>query len=282
MTAQRVKLSNVLWFANVSRFALKVWDSEVLADGGAFEACFNASELRVTLVWTDPPGSYSLLLKMLCVKLVPADALPYVGSLSASKALVNDLDLVVIAPNGTVHMGNGWTRWDEAHGPHAVPDSDNNCEQVRIGQGAGVYTIRVRGANVPLGPQAFALVATGRGAPSACVASWPECPSNCSGRGACRAGRCDCEPPSFGADCGLDPVPLQCGAPYRIALSSGGQVRVANLPKAPLYPLYQCSTLAQAGVVHAPKGRVAPRHQRQRRRPSLHAQWRAKWPQRRL
>ena len=205
MTAQRVNLSNVLWFANVSRFALKVWDSEVLADGGAFEACFNASELRVTLVWTDPPGS-----------------------LSASKALVNDLDLVVIAPNGTVHMGNGWTRWDEAHGPHAVPDSDNNCEQVRIGQGAGVYTIRVRGANVPLGPQAFALVVTGRGAPSACVNSAPECPSNCSGRGACRAGRCACEPPSFGADCGLDPVPLQCGAPYRIALSSGGQVSAAN------------------------------------------------------
>ena len=58
-------------------------------------------------MWTDPPGS-----------------------LSASRALVNDLDLVVVAPNGTALMGNGWFAWDETHGPSAFPDADNNCEQV--------------------------------------------------------------------------------------------------------------------------------------------------------
>ena len=53
----------------------------------------------------------------------------------------------------------------------------------------GVYTIRVRGADVPMGPQAFALVVTGRGETTPCVADPPECPANCSGRGVCWSGR---------------------------------------------------------------------------------------------
>ncbi|MEW6069654.1 MAG: S8 family serine peptidase, partial [Candidatus Thermoplasmatota archaeon] len=87
---------------------------------------------RINLVWTDAYG------------LVNAD-----------KVLVNDLDLVVIAPNGTVYYGNDFTS------PfNDTRDSVNNVEGVIITtpDTSGVYAIRVKAANVPKGPQDYALV----------------------------------------------------------------------------------------------------------------------------
>jgi len=83
--------------------------------------------LRVVLVWTDYPG----------------DA-------AASRALVNDLDLAVHAPGGTVYPGNGQL------------DRINNVEGVDIPSPApGDYVITVSAFNVPQGPQPFALVVEG-------------------------------------------------------------------------------------------------------------------------
>lgn len=90
--------------------------------------------LRFTLVWTDYPGS-------------PNAAYP----------LVNDLDLVIQAPNGTVLNGNDFTApYNDFY------DGINNVENVFITNPiAGVYKILVYPYNVPYGPQPFSLVASG-------------------------------------------------------------------------------------------------------------------------
>jgi hypothetical protein len=92
--------------------------------------------LRVTLAWTDYPGA------------------PLAG-----KALVNDLDLEVQAPDGTTLRGN--TTAELSSGCRSSgADRCNNVESVEIASpGAGNYTLRVRGAAVAQGPQPFALVA---------------------------------------------------------------------------------------------------------------------------
>ncbi len=86
---------------------------------------------RVTLVWTDYPAA------------------AYAG-----KALVNDLDLEVIAPDGTRYYGNGGT----------VPDRTNNVETVWLDDAAaGDWQVIVRAANIPYPqfPQPYALVVSG-------------------------------------------------------------------------------------------------------------------------
>lgn len=90
--------------------------------------------LAFTLVWTDYPAS--------------AGVYPN---------LVNDLDLVITSPSGKFYYGNGPI--GQAGG---APDRVNNVERVVIPQPErGRYTIRVRGFNVPRGPQDFALVYSG-------------------------------------------------------------------------------------------------------------------------
>ena len=86
---------------------------------------------RVTLVWTDYPAA------------------AYAG-----KALVNDLDLEVIAPDGTRYYGNGGT----------APDRTNNVETVWLDDApTGDWQVIVRAANIPYPPyaQPYALVASG-------------------------------------------------------------------------------------------------------------------------
>jgi hypothetical protein len=89
----------------------------------------NSSQpLRVMLAWTDPPAS-----------------------LSAATQLVNDLDLVVTGPDGN-HYGNNV----------ASGDRTNNVEGVIINTPAvGTYTIQVRGHNVPIATQPYALAVGG-------------------------------------------------------------------------------------------------------------------------
>ncbi|MEV6521070.1 proprotein convertase P-domain-containing protein [Longispora sp. NPDC051575] len=82
------------------------------------------------------------------------------GAVAAAVSLVNDLDLEVVAPNGTVYRGNvfagGWT----PAGGNA--DRRNNVENVYLqNPAAGTWTVRVRGFNVPNGPQTYALVTSG-------------------------------------------------------------------------------------------------------------------------
>ncbi|HEX9708922.1 MAG TPA: S8 family serine peptidase [Candidatus Thermoplasmatota archaeon] len=94
-------------------------------------------ELKVVLVWSDVPGTTS-----------------------SSKALINDLDLEVRAPDGTLLPGNLF------QGGFSVPgtgrDSGNNTEVVRVrAPQQGVWEVTVRAVAVPSGEQRFALVAQG-------------------------------------------------------------------------------------------------------------------------
>jgi hypothetical protein len=91
--------------------------------------------LRVSLVWTDYPGT-------------PA----------AGGGLVNDLDLEVIGPDGTRYPGNG-----------TAGDRTNNVEGVDIpNPPLGPYTIVVRAHNVAQDTQPYALVVSGGLAAAAC------------------------------------------------------------------------------------------------------------------
>ncbi|MDK2830558.1 MAG: hypothetical protein PWQ75_310 [Methanolobus sp.] len=89
----------------------------------SYDILHTSRPVRVTLVWTDYPG----------------DSL-------VEMQLVNNLDLIVEAPDGT-YYGNG------------APDTVNNVEGIELLEPvAGTYTIIVNGTNVPQGPQNFSLV----------------------------------------------------------------------------------------------------------------------------
>lgn len=89
---------------------------------------------KATLVWTDYPAS-------------PA----------AAVSLVNDLDLTVVAPDGTTYFGNVFAGGWSVTGGGA--DRVNNAENVYVASApSGTWTVIVAGYNVPMGPQPFALV----------------------------------------------------------------------------------------------------------------------------
>jgi hypothetical protein len=101
-----------------------------------------AGPLRLTLVWTDVPGSPT-----------------------AARALVNDLDLEIIAPDGTtINYGNqGVYPPNHPCLREGRRDQCNNVESIFLPQTvAGTYRVIVRGAQVPQGGnQPFALVGSG-------------------------------------------------------------------------------------------------------------------------
>jgi len=81
--------------------------------------------LMITLAYTDVPG--------------------FPGSLPA---LVNDLDLEVIAPDGQMYRGNQFKNGESIPNP-AVADTINNVEEVHLASPVpGEYTVRVRARNV--------------------------------------------------------------------------------------------------------------------------------------
>nr|MDQ3578791.1 S8 family serine peptidase [Actinomycetota bacterium] len=82
------------------------------------------------------------------------------AAVNASVTLVNDLDLEVVSPTGTVYKGNAFAGgWSTAGGS---ADRRNNVENVYLrSAAAGEWTVRVKGYNVPSGPQKFAVVVDG-------------------------------------------------------------------------------------------------------------------------
>ncbi len=89
----------------------------------------SSAELRATLVWTDYPSSPS-----------------------ASRNLVNDLDMSLQNPSSTIYYPNGLS----------TADSTNNVEGIDItSPAAGVYCLAIAGKNIPNGPQPYALVVSG-------------------------------------------------------------------------------------------------------------------------
>ena len=120
----RVDLTNAF-----DRTAAVVLDHPGVAQGQAFEKSVEVSEgqkLIATLNYTDAPGSPSV-----------------------AKALVNDLDLVVLDQNGK---------------ETSLSDRTNNYEMIEMkGLSAGTYKVMVRGVNVPMGKegkQPFSLLVT--------------------------------------------------------------------------------------------------------------------------
>lgn len=97
--------------------------------------------LRISLAWTDYPAT------------------PL-----SSRTLVNDLDLEVQPPSGPLLRGNAAADLPvSCRDGTSGADRCDNVESLQIAAPeAGVYTVRVYGAAVPLGPQPFAVAARAR------------------------------------------------------------------------------------------------------------------------
>ncbi|MCB9354802.1 MAG: S8 family serine peptidase [Lewinellaceae bacterium] len=122
------------------------WMNGSADQGGQFNAGIQVPsgmrQARIMICWTDPPAAANV-----------------------SRALVNDLDLKVQGPDGTIYLP-----WKLNSAPNAVTldqpagkgrDSLNNVEQVVINDPQeGAYTVLVDGTEVPFGPQSFFLVWT--------------------------------------------------------------------------------------------------------------------------
>ncbi|MBI5001195.1 MAG: S8 family serine peptidase [Euryarchaeota archaeon] len=147
----RINSSNALYFSGDAQ-KLQVFDGDNGVETGKyFEYKYRLASVNqffnVTIVWNDYPST-------------PGTA----------AALVNDLDLTVTSPTGTVFKGNAFTVTGAVY-PHysqpataATADHRNNIEVVRVRQAdtvAGVWTVRITGYNVPNGPQPFSIALSG-------------------------------------------------------------------------------------------------------------------------
>ena len=148
----RIQLNNTLSFTG-SAFKLRVDDRrEGVVTGGVVSHAYDVTAgtpFRATLVWSDYPAA-----------------------LNAATARVNELKLEVVDPSGTV--------WFQKLNPSTgtpvqtstisdTHDTLNVAERIVFNSpAAGRWIVRVRGVDVPWGPQPFALVV--RGALTDCVA----------------------------------------------------------------------------------------------------------------
>jgi hypothetical protein len=132
--------SGKVWFADSTNGLATGESTQYTVKIGPESSSTSSGPLRLMLAWTDYPGEPS-----------------------AAKALVNDLDLEVIGPDGTSYRGNQ-SAYPAGHRClRSGWDTCNNVEGVIIPQAMpGTYTLVVRGVQVPQGGrQPFALVATG-------------------------------------------------------------------------------------------------------------------------
>lgn len=110
-----------------------------LLTGGTASYAVSATggPLKISVVWSDFPSTET-----------------------AATNLVNNLDVTVTAPDGTLYRGNKFSGgWSAAAISGDVADAANNVENVYIQSPAvGTWTVQVRGTNVPSGPQPYALV----------------------------------------------------------------------------------------------------------------------------
>ncbi len=111
-----------------------------LSTGGSTSPTFTApggAPLKITLVWSDFPSTET-----------------------ATANLVNNLNLTVTGPGAVTYRGNVFSGGWSATGGSS--DTVNNVENVYVqSAAAGTWTVQVNGANVPNGPQPFALVVDG-------------------------------------------------------------------------------------------------------------------------
>ncbi|HEY3240679.1 MAG TPA: S8 family serine peptidase, partial [Acidimicrobiia bacterium] len=153
----RVTLDTALHFDGERRNLFVADHPADLETGAVAEFTLDAAPgepLALTLAWTDPASGFA----------------------AGGPALVNNLDLEVTSPDGTVFFGNEFNTQSPLLGapgnPDAevgesvaggLPDRQNNVEAVRIADPRpGRWTVRVKATDVALGPQGFALVGSGR------------------------------------------------------------------------------------------------------------------------
>ncbi|MBN1389204.1 MAG: S8 family serine peptidase [Candidatus Thermoplasmatota archaeon] len=92
----------------------------------------STDDLRLTLAWSDYPAAAY-----------------------AAKTLVNDLDIIITAPNGTTYHGN-----DLLSPFNDTTDRTNPVEGIKIPTPAmGWWKVEVKAYNIPMGPQNFGLAA---------------------------------------------------------------------------------------------------------------------------
>lgn len=95
-----------------------------------------ATALKMTLVWDDEPGAEN-----------------------ANLALVNDLDLVLVDPNGISHYPWVLDPSNPSNPATTGADHTNNVEQVYVsGPMEGAWEARVSGYSVPYAPQDYSLI----------------------------------------------------------------------------------------------------------------------------
>jgi hypothetical protein len=137
--------------------------------------------LKVTLVWIDAASAAE----------------------GSARSLVNDLDLVVVAGDGSIYYSNGLSE--------GTFDRLNNVEQVWLrGRVPDVFfaqpfQVIVYGADVldygPYGGQPFSVVVWGPGLEQADDAVCAVCPASCRGQGTCVRGQCQCSEGYEHVDC---------------------------------------------------------------------------------
>ncbi len=144
----RILLNDVLYFSGDTR-ELRLEDVTTgLATGEEivyyYDVDSDAVPLEISLVWTDFPAT--------------PPAMP---------ALVNNLHLSVTSPSAIEYLGNVYSGGESTTGGTADNLNVEECVR-RNAPEIGTWTIRVSAANVPSGPQPFALVTTGA------FANWPD------------------------------------------------------------------------------------------------------------
>lgn len=139
-----IQLNNTLFLAGAKRriFMVDVRNASGLSKDKShvhrIEVKDRSAPLKITLVWTDPAAE-----------------------LSAGKALVNDLDLVVTSPGGTTYRGNNFFEGFSQVQPNPLVPDPNNVEMVIVAApDPGTWTARVEGSAVNVGLQGYALVAS--------------------------------------------------------------------------------------------------------------------------
>ncbi|KAA3615163.1 MAG: hypothetical protein DWQ01_00115 [Planctomycetota bacterium] len=139
----RILLDNSMYFSGDGR-GLWVQDlrhASGLSHGQTHSYPLNlssGSNLRITLAFADEPGATG-----------------------AAAPVVNNLNLRVVAPDGTVYHGNLLsTSGGESNVNPTKFDPRNTLETVNVANPmAGNWTVEVIGADIPVGPQGYALVA---------------------------------------------------------------------------------------------------------------------------
>jgi len=122
----RIQLTNTLPLSGVASFLLFVRDLVTIGEysvrSRTFKVTGNSRPIRATLTWYDPPASAS----------------------TTSKALINDLDLILTSPSNQIYYSNQLSNYDRK----------NNVEQVIINSPVtGIWTLSVQSNALPYSQQ---------------------------------------------------------------------------------------------------------------------------------